>query len=228
MQFCTITRSELYKSDLFFCKLLYNIEVMSRVEELLKRSDEYINSREVYMNYLTEYEKFSSSILRHTREILLDKNTTFNFERKGNSREGALTQKDTKLRIGGRAILTKVIKVRKDVDFSLQLHTYFHELAHLINDHNNQTLNEGVLSKPQKEYVAETVAQALLYSFAGGMHVSELPSNNKWDQSKYIEGWISKAKFSEEKIDLMWKQIEFAYEKVKDTIINKINKKTTD
>ncbi len=194
---------------------------MDRVQSLIKQYKEFVSTREIYFNYISDYETFSSSVLKHTRPILFDKNATFNFERKGNNREGALTQKDTKLRIGGRPILTKVIKVRKDVEFELQLHTYFHELAHLINDHNNQSLNGTVLSRPQKEYVAETVAQALLYSFCGGMDVSELPSNNKWDHSKYIEGWIRKAKFSDEKIKVMWEQINFAYETIRDTILEK-------
>ncbi len=194
---------------------------MDRVEQLINKYKEYISSRDIFFNYLEDYETFSSSVLKHTREILLSKNTMFNFERKGNNREGALTQKDTKLRIEGRPILTKVVKIRKDAPFALQLHTYFHELAHLVNDHNNQSLNELTLSTPQKEYVAEVTAQALLYSFAGGMLVEDLPSNNKWDQSLYIQGWIRKAKFSEDKIRVMWEQIEYAYNTIKDAIIEK-------
>ncbi len=190
-------------------------------KSLIDRSSKYILNSKIYMDYTIEYDSFSSSILKHTRQLLIDKNAMFEFERKGNNREGALTQKDTKLRVGGRPILAKVIKVRRDVEFVSQIHTYFHELAHLLNNHNNQSMNEGVLTNPQKEYVAETVAQALLYSFVGGLTVDKLPSNDKWDQTKYIEGWISNAKFSEEKIDLMWKQIDFAYSVISVQILSK-------
>ncbi len=199
---------------------------MDRTKELINRVEEYICSKEIYLNYIEDYETFASSILKHTRQILIDKNSVFNYERKGNNREGAFTQKDTKLRISGIPILTKVVKVRKDAPFVSQIHTYFHELAHLVNDHNSRT-NEITLSKPQKEYVAETTAQALLYSFVGGMKVKDLPSNNKWDQEIYIESWIRNAKFSEDKIKEMWRQIEFAYDLIKDTILDKI-KKTQD
>lgn len=194
---------------------------MSRTELLLKRYKDYVSGREIYFDYTKDYEKFSSSVLKHTRTILFDNNATFSFERKGNSREGALTQKDTKLRIEGKAILTKVVKVRRDVDFVHQLHTYFHELAHLINEHN--THGRLLLSTPQKEYVAETVAQALLYSFAGGLLIQDMPSNDKWDQSLYIENWIKRAKFSEDKINLMWEQIELAYDTIRDSILEKVS-----
>lgn len=199
-----------------------------RTQLLIDRYKEYIDSREVFFNYLEDYETFSSSILKHSRPILLEYNTAFNFERKGNNREGALTQKNLKEKIAGIHLLVKVVKVRKDIEFPLQIHTFFHELAHLVNNHNDQEMNHISLSTAQKEYVAEVTAQALLYSFVGGMKVEELPSNEKWDQSTYIYNWIKNAKFSDEKIDEMWKQIEFAYEKISNTILEKTNKKTQD
>ncbi len=194
---------------------------MSRVDRLLSEHKEYILSRDIFFNYLEDYETFSSSVLKHTRPILLEFNTAFNFERKGNTREGAYTQKYMGEKVAGIHLKLKVVKVRKDAPFALQLHTYFHELAHLVNNHNEQHLNEDTLSRPQKEYVAETVAQALLYSFADGMKIEELPSNGKWDHSKYVESWIKNAKFSDAKIDEMWRQINYAYDKISDAIIEK-------
>lgn len=194
---------------------------MDRVKYLIQRYNDYINSRDVYFNYYEEYDSFSSSVLKHTRSILFSKNTLFEFERKGNRREGALTTKTTNFKIGNVNIKSKKIKIRRDIDFRLQLSTYFHELSHLINDHNDR--NENSLSRPQKEYVAEVTSQALMYSFAGGLKVGDYPKNEKWDQNLYIYGWIKNAKFSDDKIEEMWRQIEFAYETIKDSIFSKIN-----
>ncbi len=200
----------------------------SQKEYLIEKYKKFIDSKKIYFNYLIDYQTFSSSVLKHTRSILLDKNASFNFERKGNSREGALTQKYLNKRIAGIPILLKVVKIRKDVDFSSQLHTYFHELAHLVNNHEDQSSNKISLSTPQKEYVAEVVSQTLLFSFAGGLKVEELPSNNKWEQSLYISNWIKNAKFSEEKIKEMWKQINYAYDYISKIILENTIKKTQD
>lgn len=185
---------------------------------------DFVETREVYMNYLEEYETFASSILKHTRPILLEHNAAFNYERKGNNREGALTQKDLKQNVAGIHLLLKTIKIRKDIDFSLQIHTYFHELAHLVLNHNDQSKNDKVLSTGQKEYVAETVAQALLYSFCGGMVVGELPSNEKWDQEDYIAGWVRNSVFGKDKIKECHSQIEYAYNKISWSILSKLGK----
>gem|GEM_PF-2535839 len=146
---------------------------------LLDKYEKYISSREIYFNYLSDYETFSSSILKHCRPILLEYNTSFAFEKKGNVREGALTQKRLNLKINDKELLVKVIKIRKDVDFISQIHVFFHEIAHLVNNHNDQELNLIRLSTAQKEYVAEVTAQALLFSFVGGARVEELPYNEK-------------------------------------------------
>lgn len=196
---------------------------MERVEELIKRYKEFVETREIYFNYVEDYETFSSSVLKHTRPILFDNNALFEFERKGNNREGALTTKTTNYKVAGVNIKSKKIKVRRGIEFELQLSTYFHELAHLINKHNDQSMNEAVLSRPQKEYVAEVTSQALMYSFVGGLKVEDFPPNGKWDQSLYIYSWIRKAKFSKEKIDVMWKQIEKSYEIIRDSILEKVN-----
>ncbi len=190
-------------------------------KELIDWYINFVESREVYMNYLEEYETFTSSLLKHSRPLLLEYNTVFNYERKGNNREGALTQKDLKEKVGGIHLLVKTIKIRKDIDFALQVHTYFHELAHLVCDHNDQDRNYTSLSTGQKEYVAETVAQALLRSFCGGMEVNELPSNNKWDQSDYILGWVKQSAFGKEKIKECKRQIEYAYEKISTSLLIK-------
>ncbi len=193
---------------------------MDRVEKLMQQYKDYVSSREIYFNYVEDYESFSSSVLKHTRPILFSKNALFEFERKGNNREGALTTKTTGIKIGGVNIKSKKVKIRRGIEFELQLSTYFHELAHLINDHNDR--EDGILSRPQKEYVAEVTSQALMHSFVGGLKVEDFPSNGKWDHTQYIYGWIRKAKFSEEKIKLMWEQIEFAYDSIRDSIIDKV------
>ena len=190
-----------------------------RTKYLIKEYREYISSRDIYFNYINDYKSFTGSLLKHTREILNDNDTLFNFERKGNSREGAFTQKRSGFDIDGKQILVKVIKIRKDIEFVNQIHVYLHELTHLINNHNNQELNDIKLSTPQKEYVAETVSQSLLFSFVGGMLASELPPNNKWEQDEYITRWITNAKFSDKKIKEMWRQIIFSYNKITDVII---------
>ncbi len=184
----------------------------SQKQDLLKWSHDFIVSKPIEMNYLDEYETFASSLLKHTRTLLLEYNTTFQWERKGNSRDGALTQKNLKEKIDNLNLLVKVVKIRKDVPFSSQIHTYFHELTHLICNHNNQNMNEGeILTTAQKEYVAETTAQALLHSFVGGMTVEQLESNEKWDATKYIESWVKAGTFSKKKIIEMFKQIEWSY-----------------
>ncbi len=188
--------------------------------KLINRYKEYVSSREIFFNYVEDYESFSSSVLKHTRPILFEKNALFEFERKGNSREGALTTKTTGYKIAGVNIKSKKIKIRRGIDFTLQLSTYFHELAHLINDHNDRDDNK--LSRPQREYVAEVTSQALMYSFCGGLKVEDFPPNEKWDHSLYILSWIRNAKFSEEKINIMWEQIETTYNKVKDAILEKV------
>ncbi len=146
----------------------------------------------------------------------------FEFEKEGNVREGALTQKKLNYKIDNIPMFLKVIKIRKNIDFSSQIHTYFHELSHLVNEHEIKK-NNNSLSYSQKEYVAEVCAQALLYSFVGGSKISDLPSNNKWDRSNYIYSWIRNARMSDKKIDEMWKQINFAYNKISDSILKNIN-----
>lgn len=193
---------------------------MDRVEELIKRYEDFVKSRKIYFNYVEDYETFSSSVLKHTRQILFDNNALFEFERKGNNREGALTTKTTGIKIGGVSIKSKKVKIRRGIDFRLQLSTYFHELTHLINNHNDKKNN--ILSVPQKEYVAEVTSQALMYSFVGGLKVKDFPSNGKWDHSLYIYGWIRKAKFSKEKINLMWEQINDTYKLIAETIVDKV------
>ena len=182
-----------------------------RVEHLLKKYKNYISTRHIYFNYLNEYDSFTSSLLNHTQRILDSFETTFSFERSGNSREGALTQKKIKSPLGEERVIFKMIKIRSDISFINQIHVYFHELTHLVNNHNNQEKNEIKLSTPQKEYVAETVAQALLHSFVGGMKAKDLPPNNKWIQDEYIYRWIKNAKFSTKKINEMWRQINDSY-----------------
>ncbi len=191
-----------------------------RVKLLIERYKEYVCSREIYFNYVEDYESFSTSVLKHTRPILFEKNALFEFERKGNNREGALTTKTTGYKIAGVNIKSKKVKIRRGIDFTLQLSTYFHELAHLVNDHNDR--NENVLSRPQREYVAEVVSQALMYSFCGGLKVEDFPPNDKWNHSLYILNWIRNAKFSDEKIDIMWNQIESCYNLIKDSILNRV------
>lgn len=193
-------------------------------KELINWYINFVESRKVYMNYFEEYKTFSSSLLKHSRPLLLEYNTVFNYERKGNSREGALTQKDLKQNVGGVHLLVKTIKIRKNIDFKLQAHTYFHELAHLVCNHNDQERNKTSLSKGQKEYVAETVAQALLWSFCGGITVNELPSNEKWDQSNYILGWVRQSVFGKEKIKECKRQIEFSYNKILTALLIKQGK----
>ncbi len=193
-----------------------------RVNELLKQYKDYVNSREIYFNYVEEYESFSKSVLKHTRQVLFDKNALFEFERKGNNREGALTTKVTDVKIGGVSIKSKKVKIRRDIDFILQLSTYFHELVHLVNDHNIRSKTEELLSRPQKEYVAEVTSQALMYSFVGGIKVEDYPHNNKWDQTQYVYGWIRKAKFSDKKVKMMWEQINYSYEYISKTILDKV------
>lgn len=188
---------------------------------------DYINEREIYFDYLSEYKTFSSSVLRHSRPILLEYNTVFNFERKGNNREGALTQKNLNEKVAGISLLVKTIKIRKDISFPLQIHTYFHELTHLVCNHNDQYNNEISLSTGQKEYVAEVTAQALLFSFCGGMLVENLPSNDKWDHSKYINNWVNASAFGKEKIKECKRQIQYAYEKISDTLLEKLNIKNS-
>ncbi len=194
---------------------------MNRTDKLIKQYKDYVSSREIYLNYVEDYESFSSSVLKHTRQILFDHNALFEFERKGNNREGALTTKSTGVRIGGVSIKSKKVKIRRGIDFVLQLSTYFHELAHLVNNHNDRANN--ILSTAQREYVAEVSSQALMYSFVGGLKVEDFPSNGKWDHSMYVYGWIRKAKFSDEKIKIMWNQIEYTYDLIKNVILEKIN-----
>lgn len=196
---------------------------MDRVNKLIDRYKSYVESREIYFNYVEDYETFSSSVLKHTRPILFEKNALFEFERKGNNREGALTTKTTNYKVAGVNIKSKKVKIRRDIDFVLQLSTYFHELVHLINDHNARG-SDAVLSSPQKEYVAEVTSQALMYSFVGGIKVEDFPSNNKWDHTQYIYNWIRNAKFSEAKINEMWNQIETSYNKIREIILEKTNK----
>ncbi len=195
--------------------------VNERVNRLLYMYKEYVSTRDIFFNYVEDYESFSSSVLKHTRAILFDKNTLFEFERKGNNREGALTTKTTGHKIAGVSIKSKKVKIRRGIDFTLQLSTYFHELAHLVNDHNDR--DDNSLSRPQREYVAEVTSQALMYSFCGGLRVEDFPPNEKWDHSLYIYSWIRNAKFSEEKIRIMWEQIEFAYNNIKDSILLKVS-----
>lgn len=197
---------------------------MNYEKELIKRYKKYISSHNIEFNYLEEFETFSSSVLRHTRPLLIEYNTTFHFERKGNKREGALTQREIRdITIEGRSLLSRVVKIQRGIEFSLQIHTYFHELTHMINNHIEQEKNDIQLTTAQKEYVAEVTAQSLIYTFCGGMLVDELPDNGKFDQTTYIEAWINGAQFSKEKIDEMWRQIEFAYSKISAIILE--NKK---
>ena len=199
------------------------ISKMKKIEKLLiKKYESYISSRDVYFNYLEKYQNFSTSVLKHCRQILIEYNTSFEFERKGNVREGALTQKRLDLEIQNKPMLVKVIKIRKDVELISQIHVFFHELVHLVNNHNNQEWNEINLSLPQKEYVAEVCAQALLFSFVGGKYIYELPDNKKWDQSQYISMWIKNSKLSNNKIQEMWRQIEYSYDFISKSILNKI------
>ncbi len=191
----------------------------NRTRILLDRYKKYISTKEIYFNYLNDYESFETSLLPHTLEILDFFNTQFKFERRGNSREGALTQKKIRTSLGEIKILSRNLKIRKDINFINQVHVYFHELTHLVNNHNNQELNKIKLSTPQKEYVAETVAQSLLYSFVGGIKARDLPSNYKWKQEEYIERWIKNAKFSDKKIIEMWKQINNSYEFISKIIL---------
>ncbi len=199
-----------------------------RVNDLLSQYKDFVSSREIFFNYVEEYESFSKSVLKHTRSILFSKNALFEFERKGNNREGALTTKVTNVKIGGVSIKSKKVKIRRDIDFTLQLSTYFHELVHLVNDHNIRTKHEELLSRPQKEYVAEVTSQALMYSFVGGIKVEDFPHNNKWDHTQYIYGWIRKAKFSDEKIRIMWEQINYSYNLIKDTILDKVDESSAN
>lgn len=190
--------------------------------KLLNKSREYIHSREIYFNYLSLYDSFETSVLKHTKEILNLFDTSFSFERKGNSREGALTQKKFKTKLGEEKIIRK-IKIRKDINLISQTHVFFHELTHLVNNHNNQELNDIRLSTPQKEYVAETTAQSLMFSFIGGLKASDLPPNNKWNQDEYIERWIKNAKFSDKKIKEMWRQINISYDYISIVILKNSN-----
>ncbi len=199
---------------------------MDRVDLLIKRYKEYVSSREIILNYVEDYDSFSSSALKHTRQILFDHNALFEFERRGNNREGALTTKSTGVKIGGVSIKSKKVKVRRGIDFTLQLSTYFHELAHLVNNHNDR--NNNILSTAQREYVAEVSSQALMYSFVGGLKVEDFPSNGKWDHSMYVYGWIRNAKFSEEKIKIMWDQIEYTYNLIKNSIVEKLKQIEND
>lgn len=189
----------------------------SSTEYLIKKYEDFVFSREIYFNYLTKFDSFSSSILKHTIDILFEHNTTFHFERKGNKRDGALTQKVIKNENFRGSI--KIIKIRRDVSFGSQIHIYFHELVHLINNHYDFL---SVLSTPQKEYVAEVTAQALMYSFCGGKKICELENNGKWEKEKYIERWIERARISKEKENLMWEQIENSYTKISKKILEVI------
>ena len=198
----------------------------NKIDFLLNKYIEFVNSTSTHMDYLSEYNTFSSSILKHTRPLLLEYNTTFQWERKGNTREGALTQKNLHKNVAGINLLVKVIKIRKDTEFLSQIHTYFHELTHLVCNHNDQQLNDYTLTTPQKEYVAEVTAQALLSTFVGGIKIEEIPKTDKWDPKDYILSWIKSGKFSDKKILVMWEQINFSYEKIRNSIIENI--KTQD
>lgn len=189
-----------------------------RLDDLTKWYKEYIYSRDIFFNFIEGQNTFSNSVLKASRPILFSYNTIFQFERKGNNREGALTQKRINVFIDKKEILVKVIKIRKDTSFENQIHTYFHELAHLVNIHNKQI--DIKLSTPQKEYVAEVVAQALLFSFCGGKKIDNLEENNKWDQKEYINLWIKNAIFSKKKIEEMQRQIIFSYDYISKVILN--------
>lgn len=188
--------------------------------ELLISYKNFVKKNNIYFNYLDKYEYFTNSVLKHTQSLLIEYNATFSFERKGNLREGVFTQKEIKNLINGQSGSIKIIKIRKDTLFISKIHTYFHELVHLINNHNNQELNKIKLSTPQKEYVAEVTSQALIYSFCGGLLIENIPSNKKWDHTIYVKEWIKNAKMTKIKISEMWKQISFSYDLISKTIIN--------
>ncbi|BDU67666.1 MAG: hypothetical protein TYPL_3190 [Candidatus Tyloplasma litorale] len=186
---------------------------------LINEYKNFVKNRKIYFNYSDLNKKFTSSILKNTRDILNEYNTLFSYEKKGNKREGALIKKPFNEKLKEIKIYKKTIKVRFDADFESKAHVYFHELGHLVNNHEDNNKNEIKLSIPQKEYVAEVIAQALLFSFFDGMLVSQLKNNSKSNKEKYIENWIKNAKFSNSKIEEMWRQINFGYEKISKIII---------
>jgi hypothetical protein len=146
-----------------------------RIKKLINYSNNFIFSNPIYLNYLDIEKDFINGVLKDTQEILDNFNTKFKFERIGNKRKGAFSVKVKKELDGTKKIIYKRIGIKKDMILNEQIYVYFHELGHLVNQHFE---NNDKLSRPQKEFVADTLAISLYYSFCGGS--KEFYNNNSY------------------------------------------------
>lgn len=95
------------------------------------------------------------------------------------------------------------IRIKKNTTDEDKINIFFHELAHILLKHHEKS----ILNSKHKEFIVDTIAEVYLKKYKNITYY-KLKSNNSWDQSKYRWEYIKNTKINKNQKKEIIKQIK--------------------